>query len=1033
FYPIKVWIDSANTLGEGNILNNYATRPVIVGNFTVPGTINVNTTATTDGCSKGKVLFRGTANYDGLNLAERPPVEGATVTITVLNYYGQPRVLTANTDGRGGWYVYDDPCAQDPNPEDCLGYLCGVTYNYTVQVTDFTLTSPAVSGTFNRPCVNCNPAGTIQHGGSVTGCILENQPYVHTVTIINYTEDFNGNKRCAPSVYNDTITVYNNGVLAYTYTLDSITSCGTASFTSNFNDSLPIGNAYNISYTHSYYTASGERNEVSVVSPYRVSPPSFDLYLEGVTKTGHKSFSFADINLGICGAQPGGMHIVYLYDSLPGYTEKVLIDSFIVNSIGATYPSNTVILNYSNPNWSVGYHYLTIITDATYLYPESNELNNILRVAFYVQEPDLIAKGISFSNSNVTTGSLINFLGNFKNTGAEVTQPFTFTFRANGVLVGTPINIPSINVNQSIEVVSVPFTVPTNPCPVEVTTFVDPTNVIQEFLETNNADTGYFGINIKAGRSCTDDGETIGAGFFDPNDVLGTSECFAYEAPKGRLTYFATTVKNTGTRDAVNIKVRFTLGGITIGNDVIPRINAGQKVESGFFYTFDTLGRFIVSAFADYDKVICEINETDNIGLIHIDAKPTSPDLEILSQYIAPSNLNPDPGQTITVVASIINKGTSLAKPSTVRFWVDNVRLGLDIPIDTLYAGEDTTVLATATYSSLIVGPKIIKVKADVFDKVLEKVEGNNEATRSIIVGGAPDYANSIHEAITITPATFAAGDSVTVSNYLRNYGAVGGDAFLKFRVVLNDGTDIIIDTIPFNLNTNDSGLVSLRWRMVNQPGMIITEVIDANPKEFNELNNFDTLYFIPGQAIPVTLISFNALRNGNNNVVNWKVATEYNLHHYEVERSLDGRVFESIFSTPAHNNALAQIYTYTDNNAWLRNSNSMYYRLRMVDNDGRFKFSAIVRLSNAPSQQITLAPNPVKTSLNVQIENNKAGLFTLQLLDAAAKQYLQSKHQLAQGSNSISIDVSNLAQGLYILILQDANGEIVQRKFIKE
>lgn len=1035
FYPIKVWIDSAHALtNEFNVLNNYASRPVIVGLFTLPATIKINNpTATPDGCSKGKVLFRGNASYAGINLAEVHMVEGATVTITVLDYYGQPRVLTANTDNHGNWSVYDNPCASDPDPQSCQGYLCGVIYHYTVEVTDFTITSPPYSGTFMRPCVNCNVEGQITHGGEVTSCLLENQPYTHTVSISNFTYDFIGNKRCAPTVYNDTIMVYNNGALAYTYTLDSIVSCGSVGITSHFATGLPIGNNYNVSYTHSYYTGSGERQEVSVVTPFKVSPPIFDLYLGGYSKTGHKSFSFADYNTSECGAIPGGMHKIYLYDSLPGYTEKVLIDSFTINSIGSVPPSNAIGLSYSNPNWAFGYHYLTIITDATSLLPESDETNNVLRVVFYVQEPDLIAKGISFSSSTNTAGAQINFLGKFKNTGLDVSVPFKFSFRANGALVGSAINIPSIAEGKELEIVSAPFTIPSNPCPILITTFVDTDNQVQEFKENNNADTAYYGINIKAGRSCDDDGETIGAGFFDPDDVLGTFNCQAYIAPKGVLTNFATTVKNTGSRDAFNIKVKFTLNGNVIGTDVIPRLNAGQKTESGFYYAFDTVGRFIINAYADYTKEICEIDETDNIGFIHVDTKPTAPDLEILSQYIAPSNLNPDPGQTVTVVASILNKGTTLAKPSTVRFWVNDIRLGADIPIDTLDIGQDTTVMATVTYSSNIVGPKIFKVKADVLEQLQELRENNNEATRAIIVGGAPDHSHSVHENITITPGTFAAGDSVTVCNFLRNYGGATGTAILRFSVRLDDGTLILIDSVQFTLGSNDSAQFCVRWKVPANPGWLITEIIRSNPPEFNELNNIDSIPFVPGLPIPVTLISFNGVRNGNNNNLSWQVAAEYNLSHYVLERSFDGRVFESIGNIAALNSGSAHGYTFTDVNAWLRNSSVIYYRLRITDRDGRFRFSQVVRLSNILINHIAIAPNPVISQVNLQVQTTESGRHLVWVLDAAGKRCMTATYGFLPGSQTVSLDATKLAKGAYVLVVQYPGGKTDQITFIKD
>ena len=1026
FYAIKVWIDSLHKLPEYNILNNYASRPVIVGLFTVPGTIDVTHTATPDGCSKGKVIYSGHANYRGLNLEGTPPVEGSTVIIRVLNYEGGVRTLTTHTNANGDYYIYDDPCAQDIDPESCIGYVCGVVYNYTVEVTDFTLTSPTVSGTVTRPCTNCSPDGVITHG-AVVGCVLQNEPFNYNIGIQNFSYDSQNKKICAPTVYSDTITVFINGALAYTYTLDSIARCGTASFTSTF-PGLPTGN-HSLSFAHSYYTGSGERREYNEITTLKIPEPQFDLLWDGeFNKTGIRSFNFTEKNLFGCGVVPGGFHKVYLYDSLPGYVEKVLIDSFMVNNIGNTQADYKRTFSYSNPNWGVGCHYLTAITDVGNLLSELVEDNNVLKGQFCIPFPDITVKGIKFSSSSVNTGSLINFSAKVINGGTDITAPFKVAFRANNVLIGTAISIPAMLSGETIEVFSAPFQVPTNPCPITVIAKGDDENVIAEANENNNTDTAQFGININAGRSCTaEDEETIGAGFFSLDDPF--SICFAYEAPKGVQTYFATTVRNKGTRDASNIKVRFTLNGVTIGSDVIPSLKAGKRVESGFFYTFDTVGRFIISAYADYTKEICEINESDNIGLIHVDTKPTFPDLQILSQHIAPSNLNPNPGQQITVASSILNIGTGPSRPTTVRFWVNDVPLGDDIRIDSIYPGLDTTVMATVSYSNNIVGPKIIKVKADVGELISERNEGNNEATRSIIVGAAPDFAHSVHEAITLTPTGFAVDDSITICNYLRNYGGDIGSAWLRFSYVGPDKDVHVIDSVHFTLASNDSMKVCLKWKVPIQTGTIITQILYAVPPEFNEENNRDTLNF--NAVLPLTLLSFNGTKVGNDISLEWKTTDEVNLNHYEIERSNNGRVFEKIASLDALNRSGNHTYKLSDFNPWASNGKQLFYRLKMIDIDGKFRYSRIVSFSNSLFTTIHVSPNPTSNMLNVQLQAGK-GNHVIKIMDAAGKLASAERFDLTEGSQILRLNVNSLASGTYLIMVQYPSGKTERVNFVK-
>jgi hypothetical protein len=309
---------------------------------------------------------------------------------------------------------------------------------------------------------------------------------------------------CGLPAYNDTITMYLNGQLMATYYVDSLTlqvrPCSGASWQYPI-EGLPAGK-HEVSMTHVYYYATGERREDVYTGQFDVIPHKPDLVLYGVGKTGHTSFAFIDANEDC--STPAGRHKVYLYDSLPGYKEHVLIDSFTVNSVRPGGANTGVTLQYSNPLLAPGMHYLKIVTDVEDVIDELKEDNNILKAQFYVQPPDLIITKLAPSSASTPAGGLINFSAELKNQGGPVNQPFAVAFRANGVLVGSLINVPAIGPDETIPLVSAPFTVPASLCPVEVIAYADVNNVIVEENEKNNNDTTKFGINIVAGRTCDD-------------------------------------------------------------------------------------------------------------------------------------------------------------------------------------------------------------------------------------------------------------------------------------------------------------------------------------------------------------------------------------------------------------------------------------------------------------------------------------------------------------------------------------------------
>jgi hypothetical protein len=216
----------------------------------------------------------------------------------------------------------------------------------------------------------------------------------------------------------------------------------------------------------------------------------------------------------------------------------------------------------------------------------------------------------------------------------------------------------------------------------------------------------------------------------------------------------------------------------------------------------------------------------------------------VLSQYISPSSLNPNIGQNITLVGTVKNMGGQVTTPSVLRFLVDDIQLGADIPINGLLPGRDTTVAATANYSSIIPGVKVIKIAADPLNTMIEEREDNNLATRAIIVGNAPDMARSFAGAISFNPAGFVSGDSVTVNFSIKNQGPTDGTAWVRFFIKDTTYAITAVDSLFFSLAAGATTTVNRRMLFTIDEGYLVTEIYNSSPMEFDLLNNSDTLHF---------------------------------------------------------------------------------------------------------------------------------------------------------------------------------------------
>jgi hypothetical protein len=187
----------------------------------------------------------------------------------------------------------------------------------------------------------------------------------------------------------------------------------------------------------------------------------------------------------------------------------------------------------------------------------------------------------------------------------------------------------------------------------------------------------------------------------------------------------------------------------------------------------------------------------------------------------------------------------------------------------------------------------------------------------------------------------------------------------------------------------------------------------------------FDDLSFSVASTLPLTLTSFIGETRAQYNELKWRTSQEMNTSHFVIERSTNGD-WSEIGRVDAAGNSNSDVnYTYNDQNP----ETLTQYRLKMVDIDGRFTYSNVVKLNRSGDGQfeIKIFPNPANEVLNVSI--SFAQEVEMKILGANGQLILQRK--LAPQNNH-SINVSNLRSGVYILQLKDNMGRSVTEKFTK-
>ena len=184
-------------------------------------------------------------------------------------------------------------------------------------------------------------------------------------------------------------------------------------------------------------------------------------------------------------------------------------------------------------------------------------------------------------------------------------------------------------------------------------------------------------------------------------------------------------------------------------------------------------------------------------------------------------------------------------------------------------------------------------------------------------------------------------------------------------------------------------------------------------------------------QVLPVELTDFQVTASNNDKVnINWASATEINHKLYEIERSQNGKDFESIKQTAAKGdvNKAAQ-YSFIDETPY---SGVSYYRLRMIGKNGTDDLSKVLSVTFKSSKvRLKFYPNPVQDNMRIYIASPSSDDFNLDIFDVTGK-LIWSKKIITESESSESlVDTHNWSKGIYFVKLSNES-TVITEKIVK-
>ncbi|MCE6991322.1 T9SS type A sorting domain-containing protein [Dyadobacter sp. CY323] len=271
-----------------------------------------------------------------------------------------------------------------------------------------------------------------------------------------------------------------------------------------------------------------------------------------------------------------------------------------------------------------------------------------------------------------------------------------------------------------------------------------------------------------------------------------------------------------------------------------------------------------------------------------------------------------------------------------------------------------------------------------------------------------------------------------------KEYWDINGSEQTKITLTWNSGSDL--NTL---LGTKDiSKLTIVGWngtRWIKIPSIVdptsiiggasnktsgsITTTSSLVPDNFNVYS----LGALQDGTLPVTLVRFTAQNKEQQAHLEWITSSEINSSHFDIERSLEGKSWVSIGTVaatgdPSLSGTVATNYEFTDTKPF---SGLNFYRLKMVDLDETYAYSAIRKVEIGSNPEIAFYPNPASDRLFVT-QNDPDKVKEVNLTDLKGNAVYRGKSFANQG-----IDVSQLPRSIYVINMMMVDGSAKTAKVL--
>lgn len=177
--------------------------------------------------------------------------------------------------------------------------------------------------------------------------------------------------------------------------------------------------------------------------------------------------------------------------------------------------------------------------------------------------------------------------------------------------------------------------------------------------------------------------------------------------------------------------------------------------------------------------------------------------------------------------------------------------------------------------------------------------------------------------------------------------------------------------------------------------------------------------------TLPVKFTGFYAKKIGAKNELTWITSEEINNSHFDVQRSDDGHNWSNIAVVFAVSNP-GPVNRYSYNDAY-SNAGKVYYRLKQVDNDGRYAYSSIRIIYGNEQTPTANIYSPAKKTVVVEFNEQVKGKIIVRITNINGQTVREQ--QFMQSANRIEVYLENAVAGVYaVQVFSEQNKREVKK-----